>query len=300
MTPTPNMQAVLDRLAQEDAGLGDPTLMAPAAGRALAALTNLRWNESPPPMQARTVLHAGLPARLVTPPNDRGTDAILHVHGGGWALCSAATHEDAARRLALACACPVLTPDYRLAPEDPFPAGLDDVTAAWQARDRARRWSVAGDSAGANLALALMLRLIAQGAALPAAGLLFYGVYGTDFDTQSYRAHEHGPGLTRAKMMRYWDWYAPREARNQPEIAPLAASDEALRALPPLYLNAAGLDPLASDTQALADRLHAMGRADTCDFVDGVVHGFMQMGSALPEARAAFDAAGAAFGWITG
>ncbi|MBE3640180.1 alpha/beta hydrolase [Mangrovicoccus algicola] len=294
--PSATMQAVLDRLAAEDAGLGDPTLLPPQTGRALAALTNLRWSADLPAVaEARSVMAAGLPARLVVPENDDGTRAILHVHGGGWAFCSAATHEGAARRLANACGCPVLTVEYRLAPEHPYPAGLEDVLAAWAARDPARRWSIAGDSAGANLALAAMLRLIGQGAELPGTGLLFYGVYGADFDTPSYRAHEFGPGLTRAKMQRYWDWYAPEAERGHPELAPLLAADDALAALPPLYLNAAGLDPLRSETEALAARLAGLGRSDRFDLVEGVVHGFMQMGPLLPEARDAFARAGEAF-----
>jgi acetyl esterase len=250
---------------------------------------------------ARTVIHADLPGRRVVPPNDAGRDAILHVHGGGWATGSSRTHEGAARRLAVACACPVLTVDYALSPEAPFPAGLTDVLAAWAARDGARRWSVAGDSSGANLALAAMLSLIDAGNAgdLPASGLLFYGVYGAVFDTPSYQAWANGPGLTRAKMMRYWDWYAPVEARADPRMAPLAASDAALAALPPLYLNAAELDPLLSDTETLVARLRSLGRGDVYDRVPGVVHGFMQMGDVLPAARDAFRRAGMAHQEIT-
>lgn len=298
--PSSTMKAVLDRLAAEDAGLADPTTMLPQDGRALAELTNQRWNADLPDMrEARTVMHAGLPAHWVVPENDAGTDAILHVHGGGWALCSAQTHEGASRRLASTCGCPVLTVDYRLAPEHPYPAGLEDLLQAWAERDASRRWSLAGDSAGANLALATALRLVAAKDALPASLLLFYGVYGADFDTESYRARADGPGLTRAKMMRYWDWYAPARVRDDPFVAPLAASDEALVALPPLYLNAAGLDPLLSDTERLAARLRRLGRADFFDRIEGVVHGFMQMGAALPEARHAFQRAGAAFRDIT-
>lgn len=298
--PSPTMRAVLERLAQEDAGLGDPTLMAPQHARALAEMTNARWNAALPDMaEARTVLHADMPARWVVPENDTGTEAILHVHGGGWALCSPMTHEGASRRIAEACACPVLTVDYRLAPEHAYPAGLSDILSAWRARDPARRWSIAGDSAGANLALAAMLYLIDEGAELPASGLLFYGVYGADFESQSYIRNADGPGLTRAKMMRYWDWYAPETKRGVPTVAPLTASDAQLAALPPLYLNAAELDPLLSDTEALVARLRALGRADAYDLVEGVVHGFMQMGSALPEAREAFTRAGEAFREIT-
>ncbi|MDD7973056.1 alpha/beta hydrolase [Roseinatronobacter alkalisoli] len=296
-TPSDTMRAVLNRLAMEDSELADPTTLEPQQGRTLAALTNLRWNEDLPVMaDARVVMHAGsIPARWVVPPNDNGRDAILHVHGGGWAFCSPTTHEGAARRLALACGCPVLTFDYRKAPEHPWPAGLDDVAEAWHARDPARRWSLAGDSAGANLALCAMLRLIAEGAVLPAQALLFYGVYGADFETESYVANAAGPGLTRAKMQRYWDWYAPQELRSTPEVAPLLADDAALAALPPLYLNAAMLDPLFSDSAQLVARLRALGRDDPFDRIDGVVHGFMQMGLVLPEAREAFARAGKVF-----
>lgn len=294
--PSKTMRAVLERLAAEDRGLGDPTLLSAQAGRALANLANLRWNEDLPPVaQSRTLMHAGLPARLVVPENDAGTDTILHIHGGGWAFCSAATHEGAARRLANATGAQVLTIEYGLAPEHPYPRGLDDIMAAWRVRDRARRWSVAGDSAGANLALAAMLRLHAEGGELPAQALLFYGVYGADFATPSYVELADGPGLTRAKMQRYWDWYAPAAFRDRPTVAPLAADDAALAALPPLYLNAAALDPLRSDTEMLAERLRALGRDDPFDLIGGVVHGFMQMGSALPEARDAFVRAGTVF-----
>ncbi|WP_335947203.1 alpha/beta hydrolase [Salipiger bermudensis] len=294
--PTANMRAVLERLAQEDAGLGDPTLMPPQHARALAELTNQRWNAELPEMkEARTVMHAGMPARWVVPANDTGSEAILHVHGGGWALCSPMTHEGASRRIAEACACPVLTVDYRLAPEHPYPAGLDDILRAWKTLEPGRRWSIGGDSAGANLSLAAMLRLIDEGAELPACGLLFYGVYGADFDSESYIRNAEGPGLTRAKMMRYWDWYVSEPKRDAPAVAPLAASDAQLAGLPPLYLNAAELDPLLSDTEALVARLRALGRDDAYDLIEGVVHGFMQMGSALPEARDAFTRAGEVF-----
>ncbi len=290
------MKAVLDRLMVEDAGLLDPTTLSSEAGHALAALSNLRWNRDLPDVaEARTVMIDDMPARYIVPHDDCGTDAILHVHGGGWAFCSAATHEGAARRLAIETAAPVLTFEYRLAPENPYPCGLEDVLDVWQARDRNRRWSMAGDSAGANLALAAMLRLQEEGGELPATGLLFYGVYGADFTTPSYRDFADGPGLTRAKMQRFWDWYAPKDVRHLPSVAPLQADDTQLRALPPLYLNAAGLDPLRSETEALAERLRPLGRDDHFDLFQGVVHGFMQMGSLLPEAQNAFALAGRYF-----
>lgn len=290
------MQAVLDRLIVEDSELVDPTSLPSDAGRALAELSNLRWNSDLPDVaKARTVMIDDMPARYVVPHNDLGSDAILHVHGGGWAFCSAATHEGAARRLAIATCAPVLTFEYRLAPEHPYPSGLDDCLDAWSARDRSRRWSIAGDSAGANLALAGLLRILEEGGEPPICALLFYGVFGADFSTRSYTEFADGPGLTRAKMRRFWDWYAPGNVRHLPSVAPLKADDAQLSALPPLYLNAAGLDPLRSDAEALAERLRDLGRDDGFDLFHGVVHGFMQMASVLPEAQSAFDKAGAFF-----
>ena len=294
--PSPTMKVILDRLMVEDAGLVDPTTLASDAGRALANLTNLRWNEALPDVAtASSVVIDDIPARYIVPHNDCGTDAILHIHGGGWAFCSAATHEGAARRLAIQAGAPVLTFEYRLAPEHPYPCAVEDLLDIWQARDRARKWSMAGDSAGANIALSGILRLLEEGGDLPSCALLFYGVYGADFTTSSYRKFADGPGLTRAKMQRFWDWYAPETVRHLPSVTPLSADDAQLRALPPLYLNAAELDPLRSDTEGLADRLRGLGRDDRFDLFEGVVHGFMQMASELPEAQSAFEMAGEFF-----
>lgn len=294
--PSPAMQAVLARLADEDRNLPDPTTLPPARGRTIADLNNLRWNSALPEVaRAETCLIGGLPARRILPFDDGGGRAILYIHGGGWAFCSPATHEAAARRLANACRAEVVTFDYRLAPEHPYPAGLEDCAVAWSARDPARTWSLAGDSAGANLGLALMLKLLAEGGEMPQSALLFYGVYGDDFTTRSYLEAEHGPGLTRAKMQRYWDWYVPPARRGEPLAVPLRAGDADLAALPPLYLSAAGLDPLRSDTELLVERLRTLGREDPFDLFEGVVHGFMQMGDVLPEARDAFAQAGRAF-----
>ncbi len=298
---TPEMSAVIERLLVEDAGLPDPTTLPSAEGRALAERTNRRWNTDLPEMAEThdVKLVPGVAGRVLIPANDEGRGAILFFHGGGWAFCNMKTHERAARLLAEAAAAPVVTFDYRLAPEHPYPEGLMDCLSAWHAFAPlfpGRRLAMAGDSAGANLAIAAMLRLQAEAAAVPATGLLFYGVYDDDFDSPSYLQFAEGPGLTRAKMQRYWNWYQPeRTRRADPLISPLKASDRALRALPPLYLNAAGLDPLRSESERFHARLSALGRDDTLRIFEGVVHGFMQMSSALTDARTATQEAGAAF-----
>ncbi|WP_343712608.1 alpha/beta hydrolase fold domain-containing protein [Inquilinus sp.] len=302
--PNPEMAAIMARLAAEDGHLPDPTTLPPVEGRAQAEAGNLRWNRDLPPMETAELTLPGddgpRPARLFRP--DTARRAILYIHGGGWAFCSLGTHDRAMRCLAEATGMAVIGIDYRLAPEHPYPAGLDDAVAAWRALPEAlARHGIAGpigisgDSAGANLALALMLREQSAGRPLPAFGLLFYGVYAVEQETDSHRRFGPGGyGLTSAKMIRYRDWYAPDPATwTHPLVSPLAAGDAALRALPPLYLNAAGLDPLLSDTLLLGERLQALGRGDPVRVHRGVVHGFMQMTLALDEARKAFTEAGA-------
>lgn len=296
--PNPEMAAIMARLAEEDGGLPDQTALPLDQGRAQNEAVNRRWNRDLPPLESIADLTlGGRPARRFRPADARGT--VLYIHGGGWAYCSLATHERAMRCLALATGMEVLGLDYRRAPEYPFPLPLDDSIAAWRelaARGGAAGGPVAlsGDSAGANLALAAMLHESRKGRRLPDCALLFYGVYDDDHDTPSHRSLGVGYGLTTERMQHYWDWYAPPRDRRNVLAAPLKAPDEELAALPPLYLNAAGLDPLLSDTLRLARRLDGLGRRqDALTIHPGVVHGFMQMTAALAEARAAFDAVGA-------
>lgn len=294
----PEMRAVLDRMAAEDGPQPDPTTLPPAEGRALAEAASRRWNTGLPRMARELIVETagGRRAHVFLPEGDDGARAILFIHGGGWAFCSAATHEGAARQLAEAAGAAVVTFDYRLAPEHRYPAGLEDCLAIWAGREAilpGRRWSVAGDSAGANLAVALMIRRPDD---LPAAGLLFYGVYDADFASPSYAEIAEGPGLTRDKMRRYWDFYADAADRaGDPCLTPARAPDAVLAGLPPLYLNAAEIDPLRSDSEALAARLAAIGHPHTYDLVPGVVHGFMQMSLWLPQSAAAYTRAGEVF-----
>ncbi|WP_226781188.1 alpha/beta hydrolase fold domain-containing protein [Oceaniglobus trochenteri] len=307
LRPSAEMSAILTRLEIEDAHLPDPTLLPPEKGRAQAAAGTDRWNVDLPEMQAvRDVVVSGpggeIACRILTPKGaPRGT--ILFIHGGGWAFGSLTSHERCARVLADEAQANVILFDYRLAPELPHPAGLDDcgaVLAALAAGDApfdglTGPIALAGDSAGANLAMGLML----SDAPRVACGLLFYGVYGTDFNSPSYVECADGPGLTRDKMRRYWDWYAADAQRGDPRVAPLAAGDDALAALPPLYLNAAEIDPLRSDTEAMFRRLSGLGRRDRFRLHPGVIHGFLQMTLALEEARQALADAGAAFREMT-
>jgi len=242
-------------------------------------------------------------ARLYRPAAGR-LPLVVYVHGGGWTFGSVDSHENEMRYLALESGAAVLGFDYRLAPERPFPAGLDDTLAVIAAVRRgvlgqdldATRLALAGDSAGANLVLGALLALRRTGLAPPCAAALFYGCYAPDFGTQSHRLFGDGQfGLTSARMRWYWQNYlagdaTPPEATISTEATPLAAE---LSGLPPLYLLAAGLDPLRDDTPALASRAAEAGVAHKFITVPGVIHGFLGRAPRLPAARRALAAAGA-------
>lgn len=307
---TPEMAALMARMAAETGSQPDPTTMPAAEGRAQTEEGNRRWNADLPPMAAVAEAFVEADVRLgservrlkILVPPDPGKGAILFVHGGGFAFCSPESHERCARVLALECGLPVILPDYRLAPEHPYPAGLLDVMASIkQALAVSQPHGVrpgpvilSGDSAGANLALAALLNGEASEYPAIAGALLFYGTYAVDFATVSYRIFRDGPGLTTSKMQRYWHWYAgDHDVSGDPLACPLLASDEALKALPPLYLMAAGVDPLLSDSITLHERLQRLGRRETLTVVPGVIHGFLQHTLDLAAAREALAQAGA-------
>lgn len=303
------MAAIMARVAAEDGPLPDVTTLPSEEGRAQSERANRRWNLDLPPMQSAHDIwipadaalgSAHLRVRVLIPALAKpGT--LLFVHGGGFAFCTPETHQRCARLLALETGMAVLVPDYRLAPEYPYPAGLTDVVACLrQAQSSPAIFGIeagpiviGGDSAGANLALAAILHEQRAGLPALAGALLFYGTFARDFTTASYRDFAEGPGLTRGKMQRYWQWYAgDRDVATDPLACPLAASDEALAALPPLHLMAAAVDPLLSDTLILHERLQKLGRSETVTVVPGVTHGFLQNTIDLAAAREALSAAG--------
>lgn len=308
--PVPNaeMATILARLATDTAGAPDPTTLPPADARAIAAQNSKQWNRDMPEMsridEIRFPTSQGheVSARLFTPEN-RLNGMILFIHGGGFANGSIESHEHIARGLADESQRAVLSVSYRLAPEHPFPAGLNDCIAVFRGLDKVRSdygWTdgpvaISGDSAGANIALALMLNEQEKSLPCPDFAMLFYGVYTADFNTTSYIEHGDGPGLTRAKMIHFFDLYAPENQRADCLVAPINATDNALKNLPPLYLTAAEIDPLFSDTQDLLARLNGLGRQDQSRIYSGVTHGFMHMVSALSEARTAITDAANAF-----
>jgi acetyl esterase len=259
--------------------------------REAAARAMLR---QPPGPDLFRVWEEGVPApggcvrvRLYQPRPDAPAAGILFAHGGGFALGDLDTHDAQCRGLAVHSGLLVAAVEYRLAPEHPYPAGLDDCHAAWTwlVDHSARlgltnaRWALAGDSAGANLAIGLALRL--RGAPhAPAALALVYPFLHPGCDTGSALRLAEGPGLSRDAMLWFWENYLGPE-RQGPETEILRQD---LRGLPATSIALAGADPLLDEGLRLADLLERAGVSTTCRVYAGMVHGFLHLRALTPRA----------------
>ncbi|CAH1658842.1 alpha/beta hydrolase [Chelatococcus asaccharovorans] len=303
MTVDPDLVPILARIKAAPAV--DYRTMPMDEARAIFTAGNAAFNRAPPHVAEVTDLEipgddGPLRARLYRPSLAEDAPVVVYAHGGGWTFGSVDTHDGTMRRLALRSGAAVLGVDYRLAPEHPFPKPLDDVLAAIRFVENgglgqsvdASRIAVSGDSAGANLALAALLARRDAGLPQLRTAALFYGCYAPDHGTASHARLGDGTYLlSTASMQWYWGNFLGALPRDTDSLAaPLRAP---LKGLPPLYLNAAGLDPLLDDTLALSAALAEAGVSFRLDVVPGVVHGFLRMAAELPAADKALADAGA-------
>jgi acetyl esterase len=210
------------------------------------------------------------PMRVLSPLRPHGT--IVYLHGGGWVVGSIASHEHVARMLANASGARIVLVDYRLAPEHPFPAALEDAEAAfaWARDTYGAPLAVAGDSAGGNLA-AVLARRHRDEIAVQA---LVYPVTDAHMDSETYAAFGDGRyGLSQAGMTWYRDLYAPPDL-GDPDVSPLCATD--LPGLPPAIVHLASHDVLRAEGEAYAEALTAAGVPTHLTIYDGTVHGFLR------------------------
>jgi acetyl esterase len=224
---------------------------------------------------------------------------LLYLHGGGFVIGGPDTHEALCRQLAGRSGCAVVSLDYRLAPEHPFPAAVEDTLAAlralpgWARRHGldGRRLAIGGDSAGATLATvgALMAR---DGGPSPALQLLITPGTSSHADWPSRRQFAEGFLLDETTIQWFFSQVLPVAQRHDWRFAPLEADD--LEGAAPAHVVLAECDPLVDEGLAYADRLRRVGVPVSLDLVRGVTHDFIKMGRALPEAAAALDGCAAA------
>lgn len=230
-----------------------------------------------------------------------GAPALLYLHGGGWVIGAPETHEDICRTLANLAGAVVISPDYRLAPDHPFPAAIEDCVTALTymvAESKSlgidpRRIVVGGDSAGGNLAAVLALMAPDGDAPTVLGQILIYPVTDQQQTADSYSRYAQDFGLTASEMAWFrnhylpdgidgWDWRA----------SPLRASS--LAGVAPAFVILAGCDVLSDEGAAYAARLSAESSA-TLRSWPGQIHGFVSMGGVIPQAREALEAAAAAW-----
>lgn len=237
-----------------------------------------------------------VPVRFYRPHPDRPAPCFVYIHGGGWILGDLDTNDSIAWGFAERTGATVLSVDYRLAPEHPFPAAFDDCyeVVSHLARHASAfgvdpdRIAVGGDSAGGNLTAAVALALRDRGGPPIVAQALIYPVLGTDTDLPSYLENADAPLLTRTGMVHYLDAYLAEYRNDPPAYAmPLVADD--LAGLPPAWIHTAEYDPLRDEGKIYAERLAAAGNEVEYRCAARMVHSFMRARFAGADAGAEFD-----------
>lgn len=269
--------------------------------RARANQAAMFFNDRLPAMAGvrdHSVVGEGGPIRVrhYCPVGGSRAGTIFYAHGGGWFACDVDTHDRALRYLAHASALDVVSLDYRLAPDHPYPAALDDCRLVWTWLHRngeaqgipTGKVAVAGDSAGANLVLALAIDARDNHLPTPCGLALFYGCFAPGLLTDARGRYGNGDyGLTGERMDWYWSNYLGDAIAEPPPLAaPLKAT---LRGLPPVYLGAAELDVVTDDSRLLAQRLEDAGVPVELEIWPGATHGVLQMTRDVALARTAME-----------
>jgi acetyl esterase len=236
-----------------------------------------------------------VPVRAYRPEGEGALPVVAYFHGGGWAVGSIDSFDAVCRALANAAGAVVASVGYRLAPEDRFPAALEDCAAvtrwlgieAHELGADPTRVAVAGDSAGGNLAMGVARRMRDQLRGIA----LIYPVCDAGLNTPSYRDFKERYGLTAAGLQRYWNLYLDGADGFQADASPLRADD--LEGLPPTYVLTSEFDILRDEGEAFVKKLEEAGVDVTHRRFDGTIHGFWRWMAATPKTREAIDEVGA-------
>ncbi|CCK28848.1 lipase [Streptomyces davaonensis JCM 4913] len=236
-----------------------------------------------PDVEEEWVLVGDVPVRMVRPPGADGPlPTLLFVHGGGWVMGNASTHDRLVRELAVGAHIAVAFPEYTLSPEARFPTALEEcwAVAEWLAgRATAEApLAVGGDQMGATIACGLALLAIRRGGVDFAHQLLFYPATDTAFDTDSYQQFAVGYALRAQGYRDFWDQYCPDpDTRRDPVAAPLRTSPDELALLPPATVITAEADCLRDEGEAYAGALRTAGVPVLSVRYHGVTNGFVML-----------------------
>lgn len=283
-TMHPDMQILLDARVGNEAKDDSPAELR----RAWTAYTDVTNRPAPRDMAVwDDVIKTpdyDVPVRLYRPAGAAVTaPAIVYMHGGGFMKGDLDSSDSIAWGFAEAVGGLVVSVDYRLTPEHPYPAAFDDCwgVLCWLAENAegleidAARIGLAGDSAGGNLATAIALKARDRGGPGIACAAIIYPVTGLNQDHPSYVDHATGPGLTTEATRKYRDHYLPNDPDTKdPYARPVMAED--LSGLPPFWVHSAEIDPIRDDGRVFASRLALAGGQVTYREAKGMIHGFMR------------------------
>lgn len=304
-TPDTQMQAVLDALASLG-GKPIETLTAPEARQqptpADAAKKVLEQQGKPTAPDPAVVsvdrsistTTGALPVRIYTPRSGNAPfPVVVYYHGGGWVIADKDVYDAGARALSKLASAVVISVDYRLGPENRFPAAHDDAFAAYEwavanvagIKGNPRMIALAGESAGGGLAVATAIMARERRAQMPVAIVSVYPIAGTDTTTPSYNENAMAKPLNRAMMSWFFENYlnGPQD-RSDPRVNLVAAD---LAGLPPTTIINAQIDPLRSEGEMLAERLNTAGVTVTQRTFEAVNHEFFGMAAVVDKALAA-------------
>ena len=235
-----------------------------------------------------------IPVRIYYPDGQAPFPVLVYFHGSGFVIADLDTHDNICRELTNLSGCAVVSVDYRLAPENPYPAAPEDAYAAtqWVSENGnelnvdGTRLITVGDSAGGNLATVVALMALDRGGPNIIGQILIYPITDYNFDRPSYRENASGYGLGLATMHWYWGHYLTSESDGADiYVSPIRTPD--LSGLPPAHVVTAEYDPLRDEGEAYAEALRAANVSTTSMRYDGVIHGFAGMLGQVPEAREA-------------
>jgi len=253
-----------------------------------------RFSHAPTDMTYEPVAAGGVRAEWVVPPGASEGKALLYLHGGGYVICSPDTHREMVAHLAKTCGCRVLLLDYRLAPEFPFPAAVEDAVAAYRwllaQGYPARGLAVAGDSAGGGLTVAALVAFRYLGLPMPGAAACFspWTDLACTGETLASKASED-PIVSRPLLEQLAQTYLAGADPKSPLASPLYAD---LRGLPPLLVQVGTAETLLDDSRRLADRCREAGVEVSLEEWEGMPHVWHFFVSFLPEAQQAIARAG--------
>jgi acetyl esterase len=312
---SPKLDPAVRQLLEAIQAQGGPALesLSPADARQLAIEGLKLLGGAPEPVRSIQNLRipgpeCEIPIRVYTPDAPAPRPALIYFHGGGWVVCDLDTHDVICTALAHRAGAVVVAVDYRLAPENKFPAAVIDCYAAtvWVASNAEKlgidpkRIAVAGDSAGGNLATVVAIKSRDEnGPALALQALVYPVTDLASFSTPSYQEFAESHYLTRSQMEWFRDHYlASMDDAHSHEASPILARD--LRGLPTALIITAECDPLRDEGAAYAKRLRDAGVPVTYTCYSGMIHPFFSLSGAIPQAFDAFQQIAAAVGQASG